>query len=91
MKHISGFCRILSLCLVAVMLLLSFPASCGAVFANAKSIEPGDIDSDGVRTNMDVVLLIRYLSGWDTKINTELADIDGNGRINNRDAIMLIV
>jgi len=91
MKHISGFCRILSLCLVAVMLLLAFPASCGAVFANAKSVEPGDIDSDGVRTNMDVVLLIRYLSGWDTKINTELADIDGNGRINNRDAIMLIV
>lgn len=50
----------------------------------------GDVDGDTALTSSDVTLLIRYLSGWDEDIDLAAADMDSNGRINNRDAIALI-
>jgi len=54
------------------------------------SVISGDVDCDGALTNSDVALLVRYMSGWQTEMDLELADKDQNGRINNRDAISLI-
>jgi hypothetical protein len=48
----------------------------------------GDYDSDGTVTNVDITLLVRYLSGVD--IGVEAVDLNGDGKINNRDAIYLI-
>lgn len=50
----------------------------------------GDVDGDTALTSSDVALLIRYLSGWNEDIDLAAADMDENGRINNRDAITLI-
>ena len=50
----------------------------------------GDVDRDGVLTNSDVTLLVRYLSGFDVTIDTENADITSDGKINNRDAVMIV-
>ncbi len=52
-------------------------------------VEKGDIDLDMTLTNSDISLLVRYLAGFDG-IREELADVNGDGRINNRDAIELI-
>ena len=52
------------------------------------SYEYGDYDKDGVISNTDLVLLVRYLSGWDV---AEVSySVNGDGVINNRDAIYLI-
>ena len=48
----------------------------------------GDINTDRYVTNIDLTLLIRYLSGYGSPV--EWCDIDGNGNINNRDAIGLV-
>ncbi len=63
----------------------------GAALIAHTSTVVGDIDSDGVLTNSDIVLIIRYLSGWDIGGAEAMCDLDANGRINNRDAIELIV
>ncbi len=53
--------------------------------------EVGDIDCDRQITNSDMTLLIRYLSGFTSDVSDiTLCDFDGNGKINNRDAIGLI-
>ncbi len=49
----------------------------------------GDFDGDGALTNSDITLIIRYLSGW--TVEYTVTDITGDGKINNRDAIALIV
>ena len=48
----------------------------------------GDCDGDGAVTNNDVMLLVRYLSGWD--VDAEIIDLTDDGRISNRDALYLI-
>ncbi len=50
----------------------------------------GDFDADGVLTNSDIVLLIRYLSGWNDP-DVTITDVTADGKINNRDVIALIV
>ncbi len=51
----------------------------------------GDIDGDGMLTSSDITLFVRQLCGWTEEADTSLLDIDGNGRINNRDIIALII
>lgn len=55
-------------------------------------VETGDIDADGAITNSDITIAIRYLSGWGTESYRKMRlDITNDGKINNRDAIALIV
>ena len=50
----------------------------------------GDIDEDGVVTNADVTLAVRYLSGFSVKGAKFSADVNRDGKINNRDAIAIV-
>ncbi len=50
----------------------------------------GDADGDGVLTNQDITLIIRYLNGWSVDTVTDSCDMNSDGKINNRDAIALI-
>ena len=50
----------------------------------------GDLDDDGAFANADVTLLVRYLSGFAVNGARYTADVNGDGKINNRDAIALI-
>ena len=50
----------------------------------------GDIDLDSSVTNKDLTLLIRYLCGWKLDVSSLICDVNGDDRINNRDAIALI-
>lgn len=50
----------------------------------------GDIDNDGVISNSDISILVRYLAGWDIEICEICCDIDKNGILNNRDVILAI-
>ncbi len=51
----------------------------------------GDIDADGSLTNSDITLMIRYLNSWNIAGCESYADVNGDGVINNRDAIALII
>jgi len=52
--------------------------------------ELGDVDSDGVITDWDGVVLARYLAGWDVDISViDALDIDGDGEITDWDGVML--
>ena len=48
---------------------------------------PGDISGDGRVNNSDVILLRRYLAGWNVTVNEDACDINKDGRINNTDVI----
>ncbi len=51
----------------------------------------GDADGDGVLTNTDLTLLVRYLSGYTTEVaSADNLDFNGDGKVNNRDAISMI-
>ena len=51
---------------------------------------PGDADLDSSLTNKDLTLIIRYLSGWKLDVSSLICDVNGDKKINNRDAIALI-
>jgi len=50
---------------------------------------PGDIDGKNGVNNSDLIMLRRYLAGWNVTINEDAANIDQKGGINNSDAIWL--
>ncbi len=50
----------------------------------------GDIDEDATLTSTDITLVVRYLAGFTVDGARYSADINGDGKINNRDAIALI-
>ena len=53
----------------------------------------GDADGNGMVTNYDAILILRYVNGWDMtpyNFNTLAADVDGNGMITNFDAILIL-
>ena len=50
-----------------------------------------DIDGDGALTNADVVLAVRYLSGWKISYTIVRFDTNGDGKITNREVIDMIV
>ena len=50
----------------------------------------GDANDDGVADTRDVDALVRYLSGHtDAVLRLDLLDLNNDGKINNRDAVML--
>lgn len=52
-----------------------------AAFAVDAGITTGDVNGDEAVDVKDVVLMIRFLTGWDVGISEEYGDFDGNGRI----------
>ena len=50
----------------------------------------GDVDGDGEVTDWDVILLNRYLAGWDNiDIDLLAADVDNDGEVTDWDCILL--
>ena len=49
----------------------------------------GDIDCDRTVANSDIAMIVRYLSGYG--VAPDFCDLNGDKKINNRDAIALIV
>lgn len=55
-----------------------------------KDVLPGDINTDGVVDNADVILLRRYVAKWkDIQIDTDAADVNNDSTIDNADVILL--
>ena len=53
-------------------------------------VRMGDVNANKTIDNTDMTLLIRTLAGWtDRRFNATYADLTGDGKINNRDAIAL--
>ena len=55
----------------------------------APSYKLGDLNGDGNINNSDMILMRRFLAGWNVTINQEAANLDGRGSVNNSDAIWL--
>ncbi len=49
----------------------------------------GDLDCDCAFTNSDISLMVRILSGWNVEYVEANIDPSGDGKTNNRDAILL--
>ena len=50
----------------------------------------GDIDGSGKIDNRDLVMLIRYINGWNVTVNLEEADVYEDNVINNKDYVVLL-
>lgn len=76
------FLRIASAFMVSVMML------CMSVFADDAVL--GDVDGSGTFDDADVVVMSRYLTGWDgVTIDETNADFDEDGRITAWDLVMM--
>ena len=50
---------------------------------------PGDVNGDGKINNVDLVLVIRYFSGWKVQIDLNAADVDNDGKFGVKDIALL--
>ena len=50
---------------------------------------PGDINGDGSVDNKDVVVLFRYVSGFEIEVNEAELDVNRDGSVNNKDITVL--
>ena len=82
--------RLIAFVLCAVMTLIVIPSGTW-INVNAATTVRGDVNSDGAVNNTDLAAIVRHLSGWDIGADLTAADYDKNGKINNRDAIAMIV
>ena len=72
-------------CITALLcLLLGGAILCTSAFALA-----GDIDGDGKLGNSDLSMLISFLSGHGESVKIANLDADNNGKVNNRDAVII--
>ncbi len=60
-------------------------------FKMKSTSEPGDIDENGMLTNADITLIIRYLNGWSVIGAKFSGDVNCDEKVNNRDAIEIII
>jgi hypothetical protein len=60
------------------------------IITDFRIIVEGDVDCDTKVTNRDLTMLIRYLSGYAVNVKQVLADMNGDGKVSNRDAIAII-
>ena len=51
---------------------------------------PGDITADGKTDIMDVIRLLKSVSGWDVQINDSAADVTGDSKVDIMDVIRLL-
>ena len=49
----------------------------------------GDIDGDGKLASNDLAVLISFLSGPGENVKIANLDADNNGKVNNRDAVLI--
>ena len=69
---------------------MTFDTVPGTVSLSAPSDDiPGDANNDGVVNNKDLVLLIRYINGWDVMIHVEAMDVTGDGKLTVADVALL--
>ena len=62
-----------------------------SAFSAAQAQSKYDLNGDGSVNVGDVILMLRYLAGWEDAAFCEpFADCDSNGRINARDVIMVM-
>ena len=71
---------------VGVLLCIAVAAMLFPVHALATA---GDIDGDGKLSNSDLSMLISFLSGHEENVKIANLDADNNGKVNNRDAIII--
>ena len=60
--------------------------------SNGEIIEPplsGDVNGDGLRNPLDLVLLRQHLAGWSVTLDLKAADVTGDGQCNAMDLIRL--
>ena len=76
--------RIIPLLLAAAMTVCLFSAP-----SSAAPQWLGDANGDGVINARDVVLIVRYLAGWDVTPGS-LADFNSDGKVNLRDTALII-
>ena len=50
---------------------------------------PGDVNADGSVDMKDVILLRRYLAGWDVTVNLSNADVDEESDVDVRDVVYI--
>jgi len=58
--------------------------------APVPAVLPGDVTDDGKVNIMDVIRLLKKVSGWDVTIKESAADVTGDGNINIMDVIRLL-
>ena len=65
--------------------------ACGAVReVIAPSDNPrGDVSGDEAVNNRDLIMIIRYLNGWDVEMDLYAADCDGDGAVTIKDVALL--
>lgn len=51
----------------------------------------GDADSNGVVDTADAELILNYLVGWNTALDTAAADVNGNGAVDTHDATLILL
>ena len=51
---------------------------------------PGDVSGNGTVDIMDVIRLLKYVSGWKVPIELQNADVNGDGRVDIMDVIRLL-
>jgi len=61
-----------------------------SVTPGADDFLPGDVTGDGTVDIMDVIRLLKHVSGWDVKIVTENSEVTGDNDINIMDVIRLL-
>ena len=71
-----------------------YDPDCNACGAVREVITPsdnpvGDAGADQKVNNRDLVLIIRYLNGWDVEIDLYAADCDGDGAVTVKDVALL--
>lgn len=66
-------------------------ASCMILYAEAEEEKPvyGDINADGVRDAADGELFAAYFAGYAVELCEDSADLDGDGTLTRRDAMIL--
>jgi len=56
----------------------------------APAAKPGDVTGDDKTDIMDVIRLLKYVSGWSVDVNLDTADVNGDGNVNIMDVIRLL-
>ena len=61
------------------------------LYAKFANIQYGDVKNDGKINSKDVIILIRYLAGWEMPADANIrnADVNADGKINEADVALL--
>lgn len=57
------------------------------VYDSSYKVTIGDLNNDSHINNSDVIMLRRYLAGWNVNVKERACDVNGDGAVNNRDVM----